>query len=68
MLTNDELLILHNFKDSLSTVRHKQLLEQLLFEYEELRNAVQNIREEAAKPKTKKHGSPRKRLKEKEEK
>ena len=90
MLSNDELLILHNLKDSLSIVQQRQLLEQLLFEYEEyrkcgtlddcqqrkewfdmsfedvrksfnsivkgLRDEVQNIREEDAKPKTKKRG------------
>lgn len=94
MLSNDELLILHNLKDSLSIVQQKRLLEQLLFEYEEyqkcgtlddcqqrkewfnksfedvrkyfnfivkeLRDEVQNIRKEAAKPKAKKRGRPRK--------
>lgn len=37
MLTNDELLILHNLKDSLSFVQQRNLLDQLLFEYEQYR-------------------------------
>lgn len=93
-LSNDELLILHNLKDSLSIVQQKKLLEQLLSEYEGYRKCgtltdcqqrkewfdmsfedvhkefnfivkgsrdeVQQIREEAVKPKTKKRGRPRK--------
>ena len=37
MLTDKEIKLLHDFKDSLSMVKQKELLNQLLFEYAQYR-------------------------------